>query len=59
MMVCMWCGAEFEDGRGLSSHVRNQHPGVYMRRGYRPKYTADNAQFWIEDEDEEDEDDDE
>jgi len=55
----MWCGAEFEDGRGLSSHVRNQHPGVYMRRGYRPKYTADNAQFWIEDEDEEDEDDDE
>ena len=59
MMVCVWCGAEFMDGRGLSAHMRTKHPGAYLKRGYRAKYTPDNAQFWVGgDDDDEDEDDD-
>ena len=45
MMICEFCGADFEDGRGLSSHMRTEHKCIYLKPGYRPKYTAENAQF--------------
>jgi len=44
-MICEFCGAEFEDGRGLSAHMRTEHKGIYLKPGYRLKYTAKIAQF--------------
>ena len=45
MMICEFCGAEFEDGRGLSAHMRTAHKGIYLKSGYRSTITEKNAQF--------------
>ena len=45
MMICEFCGAEFEDGRGLSAHMRTAHKGIYLKPSYRPIITEKNTQF--------------
>lgn len=45
MMTCEFCPAKFKDGRGLANHMRTKHLGIYLKAGYRPKYTNKNATF--------------
>ena len=45
MLTCEFCPAEFNDGRGLANHMRTKHSGIYLKSGYRRKYTKKNATF--------------
>ncbi len=45
MMICEFCGAKFKDGRELANHMRAKYSGLYLRAGFRKKYTSKNATF--------------